>query len=57
MQEKLRSASEDDFQERQKFRDRYEMEKITDPRETAEMWELLGRDLDNGSVVDLRKLD
>ena len=57
MQEKLRSASEDDFQERQKFRDRYEMGKITDPRETAEMWELLGRDLDNGSVVDLRKLD
>ena len=58
MQEQLRDTSEDDFPKRQKFLDLHAEGKLTDPREVArKMWELLGRGLDNGSVVDLRKLD
>lgn len=58
MQEQLRETSEDDFPKRQKFLDLHEEGKLTDPREVAgQMWELLGRGLANGSVVDLRKLE
>lgn len=57
MQEQIREISEDDFPNKQKFVDLYEQGKLRDPDEVArELWGLLDRDLDNGAVVDLRKL-
>jgi hypothetical protein len=53
----LRETSEDDFPNRQKFLDLHESGKLTDPDQVAgQIWDLLGRGLDNGSVVDLREL-
>jgi benzil reductase ((S)-benzoin forming) len=58
MQARLREASEDDFPKRQKFVDAKEGGKLTPAREVAEKpVGLLDRDLENGSVLDLRKLD
>ena len=57
MQAVLRETSEDDFPSRQKFLDLHGTGELTDPDEVAgQMWDLLGRGLDNGSVVDLREL-
>lgn len=57
MQEQLRGTSEQDFPNRQKFLDLHRQGKLSDPAEVArQIWALLGRGLDNGSVVDLRKL-
>jgi NAD(P)-dependent dehydrogenase (short-subunit alcohol dehydrogenase family) len=57
MQAQLRQTSEDDFPSREKFVDLHEAGKLTDPEEVAgQMWSLLDKPLDNGSVVDLRKL-
>lgn len=58
MQAQLRKASEGDFPKRQKFVDAESEGKLTDPREVAgKLWSLLDRDIENGSVVDLRELD
>ncbi|CAN5222294.1 SDR family oxidoreductase [soil metagenome] len=57
MQAQLRETSEDDFPQRQKFLDLHEAGKLTDPDAVArDIWGLLDRSLDNGSVVDLREL-
>jgi len=57
MQERLRRIDERSFPMRQKFLDLHAAGKLTDPAEVAvSIWSLLDRSLDNGSVVDLRKL-
>lgn len=57
MQKMLRETNERDFPKRQKFVDLHEAGKLTPPAETAKkMWGVLDQGLDNGSVVDLRKL-
>ncbi len=57
MQERIRETSEEDFPKRSKFVDAYEQGKLEDPERVAQqIWELLDRGLDNGSVVDLREL-
>jgi NAD(P)-dependent dehydrogenase (short-subunit alcohol dehydrogenase family) len=57
MQERIRETSEEDFPRRSKFVDAHEQGKLEDPDRVAQqIWELLDRDLDNGSVVDLREL-
>ena len=57
MQAMLRETSEEAFPNRQKFLDLHEAGKLADPDEVAgQLWDLLGRGLDNGSVVDLREL-
>ena len=55
MQTLLRDASDEDFPERRKFVDLHAAGGLRDPDEVArEIWGLLGRGLENGSVVDLR---
>jgi benzil reductase ((S)-benzoin forming) len=57
MQEQMRNTPEADFPSRQKFQDLYDQGKLSDPHDVAtRIWGLLDRDMDNGSVVDLRKL-
>lgn len=57
MQKTLRETDARDFPNRQKFVDLHAAGKLTPPEEAAEkMWGVLGQGLDNGSVVDLRKL-
>ena len=57
MQQQLRETSEQDFPSRQKFVDLHAQGKLSDPEQVAtQIWALLDRNLDNGSVVDLRKL-
>ena len=57
MQDLLRQSSDDDFPSRQKFLDLHAEGKLTNPDDVARrIWSLLDRDLDNGSVVDLREL-
>lgn len=57
MQEQLRETPQEDFPNRQKFRDLHQQGKLSDPEDIArQIWALLDRGLDNGSVVDLRKL-
>ncbi|MGH4026258.1 MAG: SDR family NAD(P)-dependent oxidoreductase [Pseudonocardiaceae bacterium] len=57
MQERLRETPEEDFPSRQKFLDLHQQGKLSDPEEIArQIWALVDRGLDNGSVVDLRKL-
>lgn len=57
MQRHLRETDARDFPDRQKFVDLHDAGKLTPPAEAAEkMWRLLEQGLDNGSVVDLRKL-
>lgn len=57
MQARIRETSEHDFPKRSKFVEKHEAGELTDPAEVAQqIWELLDRDLDNGSVVDLREL-
>lgn len=58
MQAQLRDTPERDFPSRQKFVDLHAQGKLSDPHKVAEqIWALLDRGLDNGSVVDLRKLE
>lgn len=58
MQQRLRDTSEEDFPSRGKFVDLHAQGKLSDPEQIAgQIWALLDRGLDNGSVVDLRKLD
>lgn len=57
MQAQLRDTAEEDFPKRQKFIDLHRDGDLREPDEVArDIWSLLGRGLDNGSVVDLRKL-
>ena len=47
-----------DFPSRQKFLDLYKQGKLSDPQDVAgQVWALTSLELDNGSVIDLRKLD
>lgn len=58
MQERIRATPEEAFPERQKFVGLHEEGKLTGPVEVArKLWGLLGADLDNGAVVDLRSLE
>jgi benzil reductase ((S)-benzoin forming) len=57
MQARLRQTAEADFPNRQKFVDLHAGHKLTDPRAVArDIWALLDKGLENGSVVDLREL-
>ncbi|MDQ6751430.1 MAG: SDR family NAD(P)-dependent oxidoreductase [Actinomycetota bacterium] len=57
MQERIRQASERDFPKRSKFVELHESGELADPARVArQIWELLDRNLENGSVVDLREL-
>lgn len=56
MQEKLRQTREVDFPSRQKFLDLHEQGNLSDPLHVAgQIWALIDRGTDNGSVLDLRK--
>lgn len=56
MQEKLRQTPEEDFPSRQKFLDLHEQGNLSDPQDVAgQIWALIDRDIDTGSVIDLRK--
>jgi len=58
MQQQLRETSAEHFPSRQKFLDLHTQGKLSDPHDVANrIWALVDRGLDNGSVVDLRKLD
>ena len=57
MQAQIRATDEAVFPAKQKFVELYESGSLTDPEDAARgIWGLLDRDLDNGAVVDLRKL-
>jgi benzil reductase ((S)-benzoin forming) len=57
-QEQLRDTHETDFPSRQKFLDLYKQGKLSAPQDVArQIWTLTDLGLDNGSVIDLRKLD
>ena len=57
MQTRLRDTTEDQFPNRQKFLDLHREGKLSDVDDVArQIWGLLERDLENGSVVDLREL-
>jgi benzil reductase ((S)-benzoin forming) len=57
MQEQIRAMDEQDFPSVGKFRGLHERGELRDPADAARgIWSLLGRDLDNGAVVDLRSL-
>lgn len=57
MQEYMRSMDEADFPRVGKFIDKHDSGELTDPADAADgIWALLERDLDNGSVTDLRTL-
>lgn len=57
MQSRIRDTDEADFPNRQKFVDLHRSGGLTDPDRVArELWALLEAGLDNGSVVDLRKV-
>jgi NAD(P)-dependent dehydrogenase (short-subunit alcohol dehydrogenase family) len=57
-QQQLRDTLETDFPSRQKFLDLYKQGRLSDPQDVAgQIWALTSLDLDNGSVIDLRKLD
>lgn len=56
MQKKLRKTPEEDFPSRQKFLDLHEQGKLSDPQDVAgQIWALIDRGIDTGSVIDLRK--
>jgi benzil reductase ((S)-benzoin forming) len=57
MQSVLRRTSERSFPDRQKFVDLHAAGKLSDPDAVArDIWSLLDRGLDNGTVLDLRDL-
>jgi benzil reductase ((S)-benzoin forming) len=57
MQDQIRQTDEKDFPQRQKFVDLHEAGALADPDQVARaIWSLLDRGLENGAVVDLRKL-
>jgi benzil reductase ((S)-benzoin forming) len=55
MQEEIRRSSRHDFPSLERFVALHERGELRDPLETArELWDLLGGDLENGTVLDLR---
>ncbi len=57
MQAFLRRTDEADFPSRKKFVDLHEQGQLSSSDDVARnVWSLLGRELENGSVVDLRRL-
>ena len=57
-QQQLRDTPEADFPNRQKFLDLHQQGNLSNPQYVAgQIWTLTALDLDNGSVIDLRKLD
>jgi benzil reductase ((S)-benzoin forming) len=57
MQERIREMSEDEFPAVEKFRGLHRDGALVEPDAAARgIWSLLERELDNGAVVDLRKL-
>lgn len=55
MQEEIRETPERDFPELPRFIELHESGELREPsRVAAELWALLDRDLENGSVLDLR---
>jgi NAD(P)-dependent dehydrogenase (short-subunit alcohol dehydrogenase family) len=57
MQGQIRRMSPEDFPGVQRFRELKEQGLLRDPTEAArDLWTLLDRDLENGAVIDLRKL-
>lgn len=57
MQKQLREVDASAFPQRQKFVDLHRDGKLTDPEKVArDIWSLLDREMENGSVVDLREL-
>lgn len=57
MQEQIRATDEADFPSVGKFHQLHEEGQLRDPVDAAQgIWSTLDRDLDNGAVVDLRKL-
>lgn len=57
MQEQIRQTEAKDFPQRQKFVDLYQAGELADPDRVARgIWSLLDHGLENGAVVDLRKL-
>jgi benzil reductase ((S)-benzoin forming) len=57
MQEQIREMSEEAFPAVEKFRGLHRDGALVDPHDAARgLWSLLDRDLENGAVVDLRKL-
>jgi benzil reductase ((S)-benzoin forming) len=57
MQEAIRAMSEDEFPAVEKFRGLHRDGGLVEPEDAARgIWSLLDRELDNGAVVDLRKL-
>lgn len=57
MQEYMRTMDEADFPRVGKFVDKHKAGELTDPADAAAgIWGLLARDLDNGTVTDLRTL-
>ncbi len=57
MQAQLRETEEADFPARQKFVDLHDEDELRDPDDVArDVWSLFDRGIENGSIVDLRKL-
>ena len=57
MQQQIREVSPENFPSVQRFRELKEQKLLRDPTEAArDIWSLLDRDLENGAVVDLRRL-
>lgn len=55
MQERIRQTSKRDFPEVNRFVEHHEGGDLRDPKVVAgELWGLIGKDLENGSVLDLR---
>jgi benzil reductase ((S)-benzoin forming) len=58
MQEQIRSTSNQDFPEVQRFVELHEEGVLRPPEEVArELWSLLDGELENGAVLDLRDLE
>ena len=56
MQEQIRAAADEDFPDRPKFVEMYEKGQLRTPELAArEIWELVGEDLENGAIRDLRE--
>ena len=57
MQSAIRSTDEGEFPRAERFRELQRSGELSEPEDAARaIWSLLGRDLENGAVVDLRDL-
>lgn len=58
MQQAIRATAEHDFPTVERFRQLHAAGELTDPEDAARgIWKVLGTELDNGAVVDLRDLE